>query len=151
MNNISYDVVNLKTMENAQELIATYCNKNGYSIKGDELEKWINKIISVGDPLGILYGNEIIAFLLLYCNKYDTLEAFICNVFVREDFRGKRLSELLVKKAIEICKDRNFKCVNLDVVRNNESAVRVYTSCGFCKTGSFIKESESYYKMTLLL
>ena len=148
MKDLSYEVVKLKATDNAYELIEQYCKSNGYTITGEELKKWIEKIISIGDPLGIIYNNEIIAFLLLYCNKYDTLEAYICNVYVRKDFRGKQLSKLLVEEAIQICKNREFRIINLDVAQSNIPAIKVYTRSGFEKTNSYLKDSEPYYKMT---
>ena len=143
-----YDVVDLKTWKNAYELIDRYCKRNGYTIEDRELELWIKKIISYGDPQGIIFNNEIIAFLLLYCNNYDTLEAYICNVYVREDFRGRRLSKILIDKAIQICKNRGFRIINLDVAQNNEAAIIVYSSCGFTKTESYLKETVPFFTMT---
>lgn len=148
MNEALLQVIELKTMDSAHDLIDLYCKMNGYSIKAEELEIWINKIISIGDPLGIIIDNSIIAFLLLYCNNYQTREAYICNVYVSHDHRGKCLSKLLVEKAIQICRSRKFVRINLDVAQNNTPALKVYSQCGFAITEEYLKETEPFYKMS---
>ena len=141
-------VTELKFLSNAYGLIDKYCKDIGNSIPDEELDIWIKKIIRIGDPLGIIINDEIIAFLLLYCNKYDILEAYICNVYVKEGNRGRGLSKLLVNQAIRICHSRGFRTIKLDVAINNAPAIRVYSQCGFFETERYLKGFEPFLKMT---
>lgn len=125
----------------------------GGELSDNELNAWIDKILRKGggDPLCILKDGAIIAFLLLYCNKYDTLEAYICNVYVLEQYRGNGLSRILVDRAIEICKQREFISIYLDVACDNMPAIKTYLRCGFRMTEQYDKEGEAFYKMSLNL
>lgn len=144
-------IVELSKQPNAHKLLYKYNHSIGCTLDDDSLNQWISKILSIGDPIAIIEGEEIIAFLLLYCNKKDTLEAYICNVFVNELYRGNNLSKLLIERAIDICKQRCFKVVDLDVAENNTPARSVYIKCGFIETMRYKKDSINYIHMSYIL
>lgn len=148
---MNYLVEQLNKNNKACDLLYRYNKRICCSLSDDDLIIWINKIITIGDPLGIIDDNEIVAFLLLYCNKLETLDAYICNVFVEPKYRGQKLSRILVEKAIEICKSRNFRVVYLDVAKDNLPAIKIYSLCGFTQTEYYFKESECYVKMAYYL
>lgn len=144
-------IIRLSNYPNAYDLIFNYNHSICCKLDDNSLSSWINKVIDIGDPLAIIKNGKIIAFLLLYCNQLDTLEAYICNVYVKEEYRGKKLSVRLVNEAISICKSRQFRTINLDVAKDNISAIKVYTQCGFTETDSYIKDSKEYIKMSYIL
>lgn len=144
-------VIQLASFEYSFDLLERYNQKIGCSLSKLELERWIQKILSVGDPLAMLDNNEIVAFLLLYCNNIETQEAYICNVYVSENYRGRKLSEDLVKNAILICKSRRFNSVILDVEENNDPALCIYKKCGFEVFDTIQKEGHNYLKMKYML
>lgn len=148
---MEYKVVQLSEDINGFELLKQYNKRIGCSLADDELQEWLDKIITKGVPLGIIVNGEIIAFLLLYCNNTETLEAYICNVYVDDTYRGKKLSMRLVEESINICKDRRFKCINLDVSETNIPARKVYEYCGFIESNKYLKDSEKYLRMTYYL
>ena len=144
-------VVKLSEYPDAYNIIYRYNHKIGCTLSDGQLSEWIDKILKIGDPLAIIKDGNIIAFLLLYCNKFDTLEAYICNVYVEEQFRGCKLSKILVEEAIAICKSRNFKTINLDVAENNIAAIKVYSQCGFVETDRYFRDKDTFLQMTYTL
>ncbi len=102
-----------------------------------------------GEVIGIVEENHIIAMLNLYCNNYETLSAYICNVYVLENYRGRNIAKKLIEKAIDICKFRNFKKINLHVAPDNIPAVKTYRNLGFDFTGN--QNTVKDYEMCLNL
>lgn len=144
-------VVKLTSYPNAYGIIYSYNRRVGCALPEEQLSEWIDKILKVGDPLAIIKDENIVAFLLLYCNKFDTLEAYICNVYVEEQFRGCKLSKKLVEEAIAICRSRNFRTINLDVAEKNIAAIKVYLQCGFVETDRYFRENDIFLRMTCTL
>lgn len=135
----------------AHELLYKWNRDIGCKLDDDALNCWISKILNIGDPIAIIDNGKIIAFILLYCNKMDTLEAYLCNIYVDEHYRGKKLSKLLMQEAIQICKHRSFKVINLDVHVDNIPAIKVYDELGFVETKWYKKDSNDYVQMSYFL
>jgi len=91
--------------------------------------------------------NHIIAFLMLYCNNYETLEAYICNVYVLEKYRGIGLSKQILESAIEICANNKFKKIKLHVAYNNTVAISLYKKYGFMANGIKYDNKEKQSEM----
>lgn len=58
-------------------------------------------------------------------------DAWLEDVFIREDARGKGWGRTLVSAAIERAKARGCGRIQLETNRNNEAAVKLYESVGF--------------------
>lgn len=144
-------IIELSKYPNAHKILYEYNCDIGCTLDDEALNQWIEKIIKIGDPIAIVENEKIIAFLLLYCNNMDTLEAYICNVFVNGHHRGKKLSKLLVEKAQAICSQRNFRVINLDVAEDNIPARKIYAECGFVETRKYVKDSLIYIRMQYIL
>lgn len=115
------------------ELIKDYCRRiDNYN--PDTFDSWYDKIIGTGNVIVITY-QEILAFLLLYCNHKDTLDGYICNVYVLDNYRGLGLSVGLLDKAVEVCRQKGFNSVSLHVDKTNTRAIGIYEKYGFIPTG----------------
>jgi len=112
-------------------LLISHNKEIGRDLTEDELTIGMRKFLSNGDVFGVLAENRIIAMLNLYCNNYETLEAYICNVYVLEEYRGNHLASMMMKEAIELCKKRSFKSIHLHVAEDNVAAVNTYRKFGF--------------------
>ena len=115
----------------------------------DSFDSWFNKINSIGKIIAITHSG-IIAFLLLYCTQKETMDGYICNVFVLDQFRGLGLSVRLLDKAVEVCKSLGFKSVSLHVNEDNEKAISIYEKYGFEKTGA-IKSADNHKQLEMRL
>lgn len=58
-------------------------------------------------------------------------EALIKRFYVAKDFRGKGLSELMLKKIKKFAKDKNYKTIFLDIYQDNIRAKRFFQRHGF--------------------
>ena len=131
------EIIRINDLYNAEELLLSHNREIGRELSEDELINGVKKFISCGEVLGIVRENHIIAMLNLYCNNTTTLEAYICNVYVLESYRGNHIAENMLIKAIEICKNRRFKSVHLHVSENNNPAVKLYKKLGFSFTEEY--------------
>lgn len=66
----------------------------------------------------------------------DSLE--IERIYVLKDFHGKKVGQILYKKALEIAKDKNLGYVWLGVWEENRRAVQFYRKNGFVEFGQHI-------------
>ena len=145
-------VIEINNFPNAYQMIWNHCKEIGRNLTDTELDLGIKKFLDKAHVLAIVKNNHILAFAILYCNEYETLEAYICNVFVLQEYRGLGYSSKLVSKAIEICKEQNFKTIALHVKEDNTPAVNLYKKFGFSYSGNYKKEAGGEQaEMTLTL
>ena len=119
-------IVRINDLNNAEELLYNHNREIGRTMPENELRAGIRKFIKNGEVLGYVTENGIIAMLNLYCNNYETLSAYICNVYVLKEYRGNHYSEDLLCEAIKICKQRKFENIRLHVSVENAPAVSIY-------------------------
>lgn len=65
---------------------------------------------------------------------------FLSKLYVHEDFRGKGISSHMLKKFIEICKDRNLNKIWLTCNRFNEKTLAIYEHLGFQKVRTQVSD-----------
>jgi [ribosomal protein S18]-alanine N-acetyltransferase len=71
-----------------------------------------------------------------YCGMWLVIdEAHITNVAVLPEFRGKKLGEALMKKAMETAKELGAKTMTLEVRVSNHVAQSLYRKLGFLNGG----------------
>ena len=79
-------------------------------------------------------------------------------IYIHQDFQNLGLGTLMMRKAIELAKERGFHRIGLTVVADNEPAIKVYEKVGFKKEGvareTFYGDDHRYHdevEMGLLL
>jgi RimJ/RimL family protein N-acetyltransferase len=79
-------------------------------------------------------------------------------IYIHQDFQNLGLGTLMMRKAIELAKDRGFHRLGLTVVADNHRAIKVYEKVGFKKEGiareTFYGDDHRYHdevEMGLLL
>lgn len=60
--------------------------------------------------------------------------AYISNVCVHPEYRGKHIGSLMVKQVIEIYRRKCFNEMMLDVLADNPGAIKLYNNLGFEKS-----------------
>ncbi len=63
-------------------------------------------------------------------------------IYIHQDFQNLGLGTLMMRKAIELAKERGYHRIGLTVVADNKRAVKVYEKVGFKKEGI---ERETFY------
>lgn len=80
-------------------------------------------------------SKEIIAYIYGYINADNNikvkLEANIDSLFVKEEYRNKKIGTSLINKFIEEVKNRNCKYIFIDNKYLNKKAARLYNNLGF--------------------
>ena len=130
-------VIRINDLSNAEQLLWNHNKEIGRKLSDEELQVGIRKFIDKGEVIGFVENERITAMLVLYCYNFDTLQAYICNVYVLDEYRGKHLSECMIEKAIEICRSKGFKTICLHVSESNIPAVKTYKKLGFVFTDGF--------------
>lgn len=77
----------------------------------------------------------------------------VWGVYVREDFRRRRLGERLVRAAIDWARTKRLVTLRLSAVQGNGQARRCYERCGFVQYGiepMTVKWEGKFYDETLM-
>lgn len=107
-----------------------------------------------------LEGESMIASATLAFNQAPHVRHVAqFGITVHDDYQNRGLGTILTQYMVEIAKERGVKKVSLEVLVDNERAIRVYERCGFKKEGRLEKAHWNYvtqafcddYLMALIL
>lgn len=100
----------------------------------DENIHHYKKIIAEGFSFCAYEDNELAGFILCETRKWNNT-LYIENLFVSESFRRKGIGKLLIKKVIELSRQKNFRHLELETQNTNVPAIEFYKKQGFEITG----------------
>ncbi|AEV29465.1 acetyltransferase [Sphaerochaeta pleomorpha str. Grapes] len=143
-------IIRINELDNAFDLLYQHNREIGRVISEDDLVKGINKFLHLGDVIGVVENNRVLAMLNLYCNNFKTKEAYIGNVFVLPDYRRRGISHEMLLTAINICRSRHFSTIKLHVSPDNYRAIKLYTNFGFQFSGK-VKQIDGIYDKEMIL
>lgn len=141
----------INKFQNAFSLMYDFYHNIGTDKTEENLKNSINKFIAYGDVIAVIDKDQMAAMLNLYCNNKETLEAYICDVYVCDEYRRKGLAKQMMLRAIEICRERNFKGIRLHVANDNIPAISLYKALGFVNTENTDERFNSLQEMILNL
>lgn len=95
------------------------------------IDAYLGKVIAHGECLLHIKGGVIIGALLGYCNAPDRSLAYVSLLLVSRDARHQGLGQSMMQSFAEVAQRRGFGRIQLEVSRNNRSAVRFYSNLGF--------------------
>ncbi len=81
------------------------------------------------------WDGTLVGLVAAYCNDPESGAAFITNVSVRREWRGKGIATHLIELLVAHAGRAGFRCVRLEVDLANERAVDRYEKSGFAITG----------------
>lgn len=82
----------------------------------------------------ILLGGEVAGYFVLafgFSIEFRGRDAFIDEIFIKEEFRGRGLGAAALRHAEELCRARGVRALHLEVERQNTAAQSVYRRAGF--------------------
>lgn len=85
--------------------------------------------------------------VIAYYPNIETRILYIPIVWVNKEFQGSGLSRIMLKEIISYAINNKFKNINLEVLKNNTPAYRLYESSGFI----IQEDREDKYLMTRAL
>ena len=78
-----------------------------------------------GEPVGYL------AVTLGFSLEYGGRDAFLDEMYVAAEFRGKGLGRALIEQALDWCRNRDVRAIHLEVESINDIADSLYRKMGF--------------------
>jgi len=102
-------------------------------IARSSLEKFIDNP-ALGRVWIIYDGPEAVGYLILtlgFSFEFGGYDAFIDEVYVREDRRGRGIGKMALQVAEEECRARDVYALHLEVERENVNAQALYRKVGF--------------------
>ena len=91
-------------------------------------------------------GNNPVGYALFYENfaSFRGQRGFYLeDLYVKPEYRGRKIGEAFLKRMAEIARVRNFKRIDFLVLDWNETAIRFYE-----KLGAVRDQSERHFKFT---
>jgi GNAT superfamily N-acetyltransferase len=93
----------------------------------DAPEKWYTE--KGGVFYIMVHGEEVVGTVAV--KKVDNETAVLKRLYLKSSLRGNGLGSRLIEKALEFCKERRFKKVELDTYKRMQSAINLYKKKGF--------------------
>ncbi|MCA1618509.1 MAG: GNAT family N-acetyltransferase [Acidobacteria bacterium] len=82
----------------------------------------------------ILFGGETAGYLVVtfgFSVEFGGRDAFVDELFVKDEFRGRGAGKAALRLAAEVCRARGVGALHLEVGRANEPAQALYRREGF--------------------
>ncbi|HEX7317928.1 MAG TPA: GNAT family N-acetyltransferase [Pyrinomonadaceae bacterium] len=82
----------------------------------------------------IMFNQEVAGYFVLafgFSVEFRGRDAFIDELFMKEEFRGRGLGAAALRHAEELCRPRGVRALHLEVERQNTAAQSVYRRAGF--------------------
>jgi ribosomal protein S18 acetylase RimI-like enzyme len=111
----------------------------------DQIEIWIDSLLSQWVNLGVFYQDHLIGHCALDTNREQAVSEYL--IFISPGFQDQGIGTTLTRYAMDIARSSHCHQVWLTVQNSNLRAIKVYRKVGFHFTGPFEEERE----MILLL
>ncbi len=130
-------------------MMRRYYAEDGYPFVAADTREAVRRLIrddNLGRLWSILDQDRVIGYLAVtlgFSLEYRGRDAFIDELFVMEEARGKGLGREAMEIAEDYCRARGVKALHLEVERHREAAYKLYRQTGF--------EGHDRYLMTKFL
>lgn len=119
---------------------------NGKLVQTD-IEDYVNKILKKASIISISREEQVLGFIAYYDNDLKKETAFLTMLAVDPSYRKMGYGKRLLEMSIANLKQLGFKTFALEVLQNNEGAVKLYSATGF----NTIETTGEYYYMEMKL
>lgn len=119
------------------ELLRTYDSIFEPPLSEDisDFEKYAEKLILNAETYVMEENNIDLGFISFYANDEEEEHSFIVLLAVLPEFRGRRVAQELLDRCMFESINKNKKGVKLEVIKENNSAIRFYERNNFTMTG----------------
>lgn len=94
-----------------------------------DVHKYFSKINTYGRCVQCRCEGKLIGLIIFYCNNFDTDKAFVTFLAVLPEYRGMKVSSILINKVCTCARDNNK--IILAIETNNEHAKDCYLHLDF--------------------
>ena len=125
-----------KTKTATQEEIYIHlkeCNNNFSPplSKKVDIQKYSKKIFEKSLTFEAWLDNILIGLIAAYFNNLENHSAYITNVSITDNHKGKGIASELLNMCINHAKKNNFDAIELEVFKDNLNAILLYKKFGF--------------------
>ena len=136
---------------NTEENMALYINESLSKTRlSSELEN-VHSEFYLAYLEFIIIGYLKVNFPLAHSEKIGNDSLEIERIYIQKSFQGKGYGSMLIQKAIEIAKSKNFNKIWLGVWSKNKKAIRFYENMGFTEFDQHIFKLGDDEQLDLLL
>jgi ribosomal protein S18 acetylase RimI-like enzyme len=96
-----------------------------------EISDYARKIAGRAERFEAWANGTLVGLVAAYCNDTDARTAWITSVSVIPAYRNQGLASRLLVECVEFAKLRHFHGISLEVDRENQRAVDLYSAKGF--------------------
>ena len=111
------------------------------------INNYVEKVYKLATIHEIKKDGNIIAFIAYYDNDKKRNTAFLSILAIHTKFQNLGYGKLLLNEAVENLKQNNFERFDLEVLKSNIKAIKLYKKNGF----QIIGEIGDKYKMRKLI
>ncbi len=135
-------VLRLYRPEDKEALVAMYASMSQEALKWGmppydraRIERWTTDLTN-NVTLIARSEERVVGHLYMFKTPFERRKGVAdLLIYIHQDFQNLGLGTLMMKKAIELAKERGLHRIGLTVVADNHSAIRVYEKVGFKKEG----------------
>lgn len=135
---ITFKIGKISDTKRLLQLIREFYDESGDLVFDNNLTPAALERLLLDNSLGyvwlIQHDNEAIGYLIVtlgYSLEYYGRDAFIDELYIRADYRGKGLGTRAIKLAEDFCRTIGIKALHLEVDRVNTGAQAFYRKLGF--------------------
>jgi len=128
---------NAEDLERLLPLVEAFHRQDGYPFEPRLVRRVLGRLLA-SPELGRVWvaeaGAEAVGYCVLcfgYSIEFEGRDAFVDELFVREDRRGAGLGARLLRAAEGGCREAGVAALHLEVERNNERAHALYRRRGY--------------------
>lgn len=133
----------LVNIEKIDELELLEYLKNTPLANKVEIKEYTHKVCTNATIFVARENENIIGVNIVYFNDRILKRGYITHIRVNETHRKLGIGGLLLSKAMDYAREHNFTSIALEVRKNNEIAMHLYTRNGF----TIYQETENNYYM----
>lgn len=122
--------------ERAKVVLDTFADCLASLRRGEQYrEQMAEKFIDYGNIICINLEAQLIGFAAFYDNDYESKEAFLSMIAVKNDCRGLGVGSILLQEIFSQIKKKGMKSIKLEVQKGNTKAINFYKEKGFVNAG----------------
>ncbi|MFW9959121.1 MAG: GNAT family N-acetyltransferase [Candidatus Odinarchaeota archaeon] len=107
-----------------------------------KIDRWMNGA-DRGLSLVAVYNRKFVGISASYTNLLPRGKGIGgMMIYLHQDFHGVGLGTIMMRKLLDLAKDKGLHRISLEVVEDNKAAVRLYEKFGFKVEG---KQVDAYY------
>ncbi|MEM3695113.1 MAG: GNAT family N-acetyltransferase [Candidatus Bathyarchaeia archaeon] len=80
------------------------------------------------------FNGEVVGYVLGWVSQpwdYKSERGYICDCFVRENYRRRGVGKALCQEILKWFRSRNVNCVEVDIYADNVASIELFRSLGF--------------------